>query len=298
MKDMMKNNYITIGIPFFNAEEYLEDAIRSVFLQTHTHWELILIDDGSTDKSLEIANSIDDPRVRVISDGQNKKLAFRLNQIVQEAKYDLIARMDADDLIPSYRLERQVQYLHKNTDKDFVSTGVCSINNSGEIAGYRFVEQSSDIDAEKLFSNQHNIVHASILVKKTWYERNPYDETMSRAQDFELWLRAFSKNDLKVGIIPDIGYFYREELNLTKEKLVKAYDISETLLKEYKGILNNYWRKKLKIKMKKIIVNVLSSLGLLTLLLNRRYKGESNMETLKSLNKELNLIKNVILPRK
>ena len=79
---------ITIAIPFYNAEEYLPDAIRSVFAQTFQDWELLLIDDGSTDASLAIANSVDDERVRVISDGKNKKLAARLNEVTQWAKYD------------------------------------------------------------------------------------------------------------------------------------------------------------------------------------------------------------------
>ena len=89
---------ITIGIPFYNAEAYLADAIRSVFAQTYEDWELILIDDGSTDNSLAIARSVDDPRVRVYSDGKNKKLASRLNELTQLATYEFIARMDADDV--------------------------------------------------------------------------------------------------------------------------------------------------------------------------------------------------------
>src|SRR5690554_4188978 len=90
---------VSIGIPFFNAEAYLLDAIKSVFAQTHQNWELILLDDGSTDRSLEIARSIDDPRVRVYSDGQNKHLAARLNEIARLARYEYLARMDADDLM-------------------------------------------------------------------------------------------------------------------------------------------------------------------------------------------------------
>ena len=59
---------VSIGLPFFNAERFLIDAVKSVFAQTHQDWELILMDDGSTDRSLEIAKSIRDPRVRVYSD--------------------------------------------------------------------------------------------------------------------------------------------------------------------------------------------------------------------------------------
>ena len=95
---------VTIGIPIFNAEATLLETVQSVISQTVRDWELILIDDGSRDGSLAIANSIQDPRIRVLSDGVNKGLPARLNQIVDEAKYDLIMRMDADDLMHPQRL--------------------------------------------------------------------------------------------------------------------------------------------------------------------------------------------------
>ena len=93
--------FITIGISIYNAELYLADAIKSIISQSFEKWELILIDDGSTDNSLSIAKLFaeQDSRIRIISDGQNKKLPCRLNQIIQEAKYEYITRMDEDDLI-------------------------------------------------------------------------------------------------------------------------------------------------------------------------------------------------------
>ena len=122
--------FVSIGIPFYNAENFLLDAIRSVFAQTHKKWELILLDDGSEDRSLEIAQSIKDPRVRVYSDGKNKKLASRLNEIVKLAKYDIIARMDADDLMSPYRIKKQVEILAQNPHLDLISTGIYSVDDS------------------------------------------------------------------------------------------------------------------------------------------------------------------------
>ena len=74
---------VSIGIPFYNCEDYLAYAIKSVINQSYTNWELFLLDDGSTDNSLEIANSFRyDERIKVISDGLNKGLSFRLNQLI------------------------------------------------------------------------------------------------------------------------------------------------------------------------------------------------------------------------
>ena len=83
---------ISIGIPFFNAEPYLADAIKSVIQQSFEDWELILVNDGSSDSSLKIAESFakKDNRIRVISDGLNKKLPYRLNQIIDESKGEVI----------------------------------------------------------------------------------------------------------------------------------------------------------------------------------------------------------------
>src|SRR5438309_10301144 len=89
---------VSIGIPFLNARRFLADAVRSVFAQTCDDWELLLVDDGSTDGSLDVVRSIDDPRVRVISDGTNRGLCARLNQIASLARGKYLARMDADDL--------------------------------------------------------------------------------------------------------------------------------------------------------------------------------------------------------
>ena len=117
----MKNNpFVTIGIPVYNAEAYLEYTICSVLAQTYRNWELIIIDDGSTDNSLLIAKKYEeiDNRIRVISDGINKKLPHRLNQIIHESKYDYIARMDADDLMSNDRIEKQISILNLNKSID------------------------------------------------------------------------------------------------------------------------------------------------------------------------------------
>src|SRR5512138_427624 len=102
---------VSIGIPFYNPGRAFEKAVRSVFSQTHADWELILMDDGSSDGSLELARSITDPRVRVLSDGANRGLCARLNQIAREARHGLLCRMDADDVMHPDRLHRQVEEL-------------------------------------------------------------------------------------------------------------------------------------------------------------------------------------------
>src|SRR5690606_5270187 len=166
--------YISIGIPFFNAVAYLEDAIKSVLAQTFQEWELILVDDGSSDGSLDIAKKYEqlDCRVRVISDGLNKKLPIRLNEIIKKAKFDYIARMDADDILHPQRLEKQLSFLEDNKKYDLVSSGLISIDNQNEVKGFRCVSQLYDNFSKPSLS--YPIVHPSVMARKSWYLRNQY----------------------------------------------------------------------------------------------------------------------------
>ncbi|MEN1972615.1 glycosyltransferase family 2 protein [Luteimonas sp. MJ204] len=221
---------VSIGIPFFNAELFLLDAIKSVFAQTHEDWELILMDDGSTDRSLEIARSIDDPRVRVFSDGKNKKLAARLNEITLLAKFDYVARMDADDLMATDRIRAQLAYLVEKPEIDLVTTGVCSITDESVPYGIRTVEPNHHLTPYRTLGGGHGIVHAAVAGRKAWFLRNPYDPADHWAEDYKLWVRACRANDLSVGFIKDPLYFYREEGSASVAKMLAAQKVGRMVV--------------------------------------------------------------------
>lgn len=279
---------ISIAIPFYNAEKYLADAIRSVFAQTHKNWELILIDDGSTDGSLKIAKSVQDPRVRVYSDGQNKKLATRLNEITQLAKFDIIARMDADDLMSPTRLEKQLKILENNQDIDIVSTGVYSVTNNLKLIGIRGVD-TKKIEFKELLFKKKGIVHAAVLGRKNWFVRNQYNPTLKIAQDYDLWLKSSLKNDLKVCTIATPLYYYREEENATSKKIIAAYKNERAMYKKYAG--KYYVQLLLKSYVKSMIVYFLGKIHKLEFLLNKRGSGVIDSELLQLFNKEIAVIK-------
>jgi glycosyltransferase involved in cell wall biosynthesis len=181
---------VSVVIPFYNEKGALLNAIRSVFAQTLDDWELILVDDGSTDGSLDIARSVSDPRVRVVSDGRNLKLSARLNQIHPEAVGKYIARMDADDLMHPERLEKQIDLLRQRPEVDVVGTLMYRIDKK-----YRVYGAGSGGLAAREFSprdtlEQAVLMHATITGKADWFSNNPYDETWPRMQDAELWCRT------------------------------------------------------------------------------------------------------------
>ncbi|RLA64164.1 MAG: glycosyltransferase family 2 protein [Epsilonproteobacteria bacterium] len=284
---------ITIGIPFYNAEAYLADAIRSVFAQTYQDWELILIDDGSTDNSLAIARSVDDPRVRVYSDGKNKKLASRLNELTQLATCEFIARMDADDMISPRRLEKQMKIFEKFPEKDLVSTGVFSITNDKELIGSRG-DNATNVLLEDLLYKRVGIVHAAILARKSWYQRNQYDTSLKIAQDYDLWLRSSKKDDLNIFLISEPLYYYREEGNATSKKLLSAYKNERRMYIKYAG--DYPIRLLVKSYVKTFVVKSLSLVGKLDILLNNRSTSQIDSERLELFTKELDIIKKTKVP--
>ncbi|WP_336138845.1 glycosyltransferase family 2 protein [Acinetobacter ursingii] len=245
---------ISIGIPFYNAELYLADSIKSVIYQSYGDWELILIDDGSSDSSLSIAREFEakDTRIRVISDGFNKKLPYRLNQIIMESKYDYIARMDADDLMHPERLSKQLDFLIKNKEVDLVASSYFTLDSKNKIVDKRLILKKN-MKIKNFILGNHFICHPTIMARKKWYLRNFYDLNYDRAEDFELWVRALSKKDFNISILPDILFFYREDGSISKEKLIKSYKKSALIFYKYRfyfgniGFLRAFLRNSLKI---------------------------------------------------
>jgi len=218
---------ITIGIPFYNAERFLPDAIRSAFAQKYKDWELILVDDGSTDRSLEIARSVKDERVRVLSDGRNIRLMNRLNQITAESAYDLVARMDADDIMHPQRLEMQLRCFD-NPDVQVVSTAYCTINDSNEIKSVRNIGVAQDVSPAGILGYKHRLCHPSLLVRTRWLRRNPYHTDYKSAEDLELFLRTSINGELtnmKASLVPHPLLFYREDRsqNYSKTAFANVY---------------------------------------------------------------------------
>lgn len=216
---------VSIGIPFFNPGNDFRDAINSVLQQSYANFELILLDDGSSDSSLEIANSFSDSRIKVISDGLNRGLPYRLNELVELSTGDFIARMDADDIISLERIKKQTDFLLSNPDIDLVSTGICSISNKNQVVGYREATQKKQIDisASQVIFGKANIAHAAIMARKKWYQRNRYNERAVLMEDFQLWIDAAINKDLSVGYISSPLYFYREESSTSSKKAINAY---------------------------------------------------------------------------
>jgi glycosyltransferase involved in cell wall biosynthesis len=222
---------ITVGIPFFNCESTLADAIRSVFAQTREDWELILLDDGSRDGSLAIANAVQDDRVRVVSDGVNRGLVARLNQLAELARGEYFVRMDADDLMHPLRLERQIGLLDERTDLDGVAGGAWLIDSQMRVRSKRCCGRREFSGRELLVGR--GPVHPTVVMRKTWIETHPYDADYFRAEDVELWCRAFAGGSFAFTELPEALLFYREDHTVNASKIVAGYRTNSRIIKRY-----------------------------------------------------------------
>jgi glycosyltransferase involved in cell wall biosynthesis len=192
---------VTVGLSCFNEETFVAHAISSILAQTLGDWELIAIDDGSSDATANVLRKVSDPRVRVIVDGQHKGLAARLNEIVALAAGRYVARMDADDVSHPCRLEGQVKYLELHPEIDVLGTGMAIIDRRGQVSGLRLLPENAFAGEEPL------IAHATICCRKDWIGRHPYNEHNPRCEDWELWRSA---GQVAGRNLMEPLYFYRE----------------------------------------------------------------------------------------
>ena len=295
---MKKLPFVSIGIPFYNAESFIDDAIKSILAQTYPYWELILVNDGSTDGSIDIAKKYLnlDSRIRLFDDGLNKKLPFRLNQIIKEAKFEYIVRMDADDLMSVDRLNKQVSFLMNNQEYDLITTGMYSIGNKNEILGKR-IPRNYQMKPAEMLKGLTNLLHASMLAKKDWCLRNLYREDNALAEDYELWLTSNIKGDLKYYVLEEPLYYYREGENVKKEKMIKGYNTQIQVIERYSsGVISNREKEKIikKFKLKKIIVSLLDLMGMMFFLQKKRVVPV-NSEDVINYHKNLKIIKELEL---
>ncbi|WP_262246818.1 glycosyltransferase family 2 protein [Parapedobacter soli] len=188
----MEQPLVTIAIPFYNNAKTLIGAIQSVYAQTYANWELILLNDGSTDGSLALVAELSDPRVRIVDDNQNRGLVYRLNQVPDLANGKYIARMDGDDIMLPTRIAKQVALLESRPEIDLVDTGAYFIDSDGYPIAKAGLGEISHRPRDVI--KKAMLIHASVVGKKSWFSANRYDPRYVRAEDYELWCRTFARS--------------------------------------------------------------------------------------------------------
>lgn len=201
---------ISVIMSVYNAEKYLEKAIESILTQSYDNLEFIIINDKSNDNSADIISKYadQDQRIKYIENERNQGLTYSLNKGLELAKGEYIARMDADDISTSDRLEKQVDYLKKNKEISLIGTSAYNIDENGKVIDERNVPLEYE-DIKKNINLVNPIIHPSVMFRKDdILAIGGYNEEFIKVQDYELWFRIIA-NGLKAENLSDRLLYYR-----------------------------------------------------------------------------------------
>jgi glycosyltransferase involved in cell wall biosynthesis len=214
----MPSPTLTIGLPVYNAGPFLRDCVRSIFAQSWSDWELVVVDDGSTDDGGSILRSIHDPRVRLVGPGLHRGMGAALNLITANARGRYIARMDADDMMHPSRLERQLRILLERPELDGLGCGMVVLDRRLEPIGTKLnPSDHAAICADPL--SGIGIAHATFVGRAEWFRGHPYNNDSHGCEDWELLFSTFTESQF--ANLREPLYFYRELDSFTVSKYLR-----------------------------------------------------------------------------
>ncbi|QXE21418.1 glycosyl transferase, family 2 [Richelia sinica FACHB-800] len=214
-------------MPVFNCEKTISLAIRSILNQTYNNWELFIIDDGSTDKTLEIAQSFNDSRIYVIADGLHQNLPTRLNQVIAMSRGKYFARMDGDDISFPERIQTQVEYLENNPTIDLLGTQVIVFHQDGKARGSDTVKETHSQICSRPWSG-FPMTHPTWIGRIEYFLKYQYRIDAIRMEDQDLLLRSYKTS--KFACLPKILLAYRVESLSLKKILTGRYNFALALI--------------------------------------------------------------------
>jgi len=182
---------VSVIMPTFNSAHYLRDAISSVLRQSFQDFELVVVDDGSTDETASVLNQIADPRLQVVSLDQNMGLASARNVGLEKSRGELIAWLDSDDLSRSDRLMRQVRILRKEPEIGLCGSWVKTFGGT-RTHSWRYPRSADVIASRMVFDDP--LATSSVVVRRVAVEEaGGFNRSLAPAEDYDLWERLTHK---------------------------------------------------------------------------------------------------------
>ncbi len=205
---MMASPEITVLMPVYNGERFLADAIESILRQSRRDFELLVLDNGSTDGSASIAGAYADPRIRILRNESNLGLVKSRNLGIREARGKYVAFLDCDDIALPHRLRIQHEFLENNPEFALVGSGILLIDERGEFSGrFSRFEASPDAIAPILLFDNY-FAQSAVMARREALADEPYREEYPCAEDYDLFTRIASR--YRTWNIPEVLTLYRE----------------------------------------------------------------------------------------
>ncbi|MDH6354844.1 glycosyltransferase involved in cell wall biosynthesis [Dysgonomonas sp. PH5-45] len=226
---------VSVLMPVYNAGEYLGEAIDSIIAQTFTDWELVIINDGSTDGSGDVARKYTDPRIRCLCNDKNRGLIYTRNRLIDEATGEYLAFLDSDDVSLPERLARQVNFLDKNIDYALCGTWGRMIDSDGRyLRKMNLSDRCEDIRCTLLFTN--TFIQSSIMVRGDVLRQHPYAADFPLAEDYDLFSRL--SEIYKLANLPSCLTLYRwhyTNISQAKKELMNSC-VNRIYKREFAGL--------------------------------------------------------------
>lgn len=209
---------LSVIMPTYNASKYIKEALESILTQSFQDFELLIIDDNSTDETINIINSFENSKIRIIK-GDCKGISAALNKGLKEAKGEYIARMDADDISLPERFEKQITFLDQNPEIGILGTKATAFFEDGRTCDWGDI-QAFPTDLDMLF--ECVVCHPTVMFRKSILEKHnlEYNPEMRWAEDQELWFRALKITKFANIMAPLHKYRVIEQNASTKYKNV------------------------------------------------------------------------------
>lgn len=248
------NPLITILFPVYNGSLYLREAIDSIIAQTFTDWEMIAVDDFSSDNSVEIIRSYKDPRIICLENDKNRRTAYGLNLGIELAKGKYLARMDQDDIAISERLQIQYDFMESNTHIGICGTQIQSFGHRklqegvGSISAY----PTEDEDIKLMNFIQPPFAHPSVMIRKSVLK----EHNLKYRPDFiaeDYWLWSILLPVTQAANIDKVLLKYRIHGNSITKTLYKD------IIKERRPIKEEYLKRIFKLSNKQDFSNIYSN---------------------------------------
>jgi glycosyltransferase involved in cell wall biosynthesis/radical SAM superfamily enzyme YgiQ (UPF0313 family) len=196
-KDWTNKPRVSVLMSVYNGERFVREALQSIYSQTYQDYEVVIVDDGSTDRTPDILTQMKDSRTVIYRNAENMGLTRSLNMGLRLCRGDYVARMDADDVSHPCRLEQQVRFLDGHPDCLVVGTWCYRIDVDGQIVGHWRPRTASEEVRTRLMT-ANAVAHGSAMIKRAaLVEVGGYDEMYECAQDYDLWLRLSERGDIR-----------------------------------------------------------------------------------------------------
>ncbi len=227
---------VSVIIPVYNAEKYVEQAVRSIMNQTYQNLEILITDDCSTDGSFAILQKLaeEDARIKLFRNEYNQKIVRTLNALVERAAGKYIARMDADDISASKRIEKQVAFLEANPDIAICGTNAWHIDEKGKRKGKSTLPLCYE-DCKSFAKFFSPFYHPTVMAKTEVLKVNTYSSSFLYAEDYELWIRLIFSQNYKCANLKERVFEYRIFNNQTSRiNIEKQIDSVKNIFTEYR----------------------------------------------------------------